>query len=694
MEIKINTLALRNFKGVREATFIFNGSNARIEGDNGTGKSTVFDAFTWLLFGKDHRGLDWTNFDLKPIDPKTKEPIHGLEYSVEAELSIDGTRTTLRRVVTEDWVKPRGSAEKVFKGHKQAFYINGVDTATKKAYDAAIAQWIDEGVFKMITNPHYFIDDQYTDWKARRKAILSLVGNAGQDTLQEKFADLISEMHGEPMEHFRKRIAAEKKANQGCLAEATANIAAWLKALPEEIDRKAIEAQLDEINKYRDTRVDSVRAKIADIDAGIADINKANQDRNDQISALHRKLTEIRLKQEDYIAGKLQEADKAIAGSKEEYSKADTDSWTASNELTHIDGQIKAAQQEAKTQQAFRDHDAEDLRELGALYTKVREKIFTWQTMDVCPTCGQPFPEGRIAAEREEAHRKFVEDQKKEMDSIVARATELKKAISEEDTLIQGKEDLVRGLKIKRDQVAARRDAAEARKTQLANVPGPDRDALEREARHEAGFLALVRQDHDTNAEIMRLSTEVVSIDDLMNSRRELEPQIQAAYDEAAAQSRALRDRLAEDAQRGRLLEMIAAEEKKEKTFADEIARLERLEFSATEYVKAEIESVEAAINSLFKVCRWKMFSPTIDGGLTEMCEVTSLDGVPYRSMNDAMRILCGMDVIRVFSEKSQVSAPIFVDNAESITRASFDTTAQVIRLVVCAGSPLTTINE
>lgn len=694
MEIRINTLTLLNFKGIRQATFIFNGSNARIEGENGTGKSTVFDAFTWLLFGKDHRGQDWTNFDLKPIDPETKEAIHGLEHSVEAELAIDGVKTTLRRVVTEDWVKPRGSAEKVLKGHKQSFFIDGIDTATKKAYDSAIAQWIDEGVFKMLTNPLFFIDDQYTDWKARRKAILGLLDNTAEDKLKDSFADLLAAMRGEPLEQFRKRVAAEKKANKDRLAEATANIAAWNKALPEEIDTAEVNARIAEIEADRDKRVAVIKADLANIDAGLADINEANRERNNQVSALHRKVTDLRLKQEAYIAGKLDEADKALAETKSAYALAESESWTAANELAHIDSQIKAAQQEAKTQQAFRDHDAEDLRELGTLYTKTRERVFTWQTMDVCPTCGQPFPKEKIAADEEEAHRKFVENQKKEMDSIVARATDIKKAIAEEDALIQGKEDLVRGLKIKRSEVAARKDASEARKAQLAKVQGPDRDALEREARRESGFLALVREEHDTNASILELSNEVVSVEGLLASRRELEPQIQAAIDEAADQTRALRDRLAEAAQRDRLLGMIEDEEARERTYADEVARLERLEFRAQEYVKAEIDAQEAAINALFKVCRWKMFAPTLDGGLTEMCEVTSPDGVPYRSMNDAQRILCGMDVIRVFSQRSGVSAPIFVDNAESVTRKSFDTAAQVIRLVVREGAPLTTINE
>lgn len=696
MEIRINTLTLRNFKGIRQATFIFNGSNARIEGENGTGKSTVFDAFTWLLFGKDHRGQDWTNFDLKPIDPETREAIHGLEHSVEAELTIDGVKTTLLRMVTEDWVKPRGSAEKVLKGHKQSFFIDGIDTATKKAYDSAIAQWINEGVFKMLTNPLFFIDDQYTDWKARRKAILGLLDNTAEDKLKDSFADLLAAMRGEPLEQFRKRVAADKKANKDRLAEATANIAAWNKALPEEIDTAEVNARIAEIEADRNKRVAVIKADIANIDAGLADINEANRERNNQVSALRRKLNEIRYQQDAYVSARLAEAAKAVSKTQEEYNKADIDARCLASELRQIDSQIKAAQGDVKTQKEFRDHDAEDLRELGTLYTKTRERMFTWQAMDVCPACGRPYPPERIEADKEEALRKFTEAQKAELQSIVAKATDLKRAITEEDGLIQGKEDLVRGLKIKRDETAARMDAAEAKMAQLSKSKeaGPSREAIEEEARREGGYLDLVREEAETNAEIARVSSEVVSVESLLLDRRELEPGVQAAFDEAADQTRALRDRLAEAAQRDRLLGMIEDEEERERTYADEVARLERLEFRAQEYVKAEVDAQEAAINALFKVCRWKMFAPTLDGGLTEMCEVTSPDGVPYRSMNDAQRILCGMDVIRVFSERSGVSAPIFVDNAESVTRKSFDTAAQVIRLVVREGTPLTTINE
>lgn len=73
MNIKIKSITLRNFKGLRDVSFDFDGRNATIIGDNGTGKTTIFDALTWVLFGKDSHNS--TDIDIKTIDA-TGEPMH------------------------------------------------------------------------------------------------------------------------------------------------------------------------------------------------------------------------------------------------------------------------------------------------------------------------------------------------------------------------------------------------------------------------------------------------------------------------------------------------------------------------------------------------------------------------------------------------------------------------------------------
>ena len=114
------------------------------------------------------------------------------------------------------------------------------------------------------------------------------------------------------------------------------------------------------------------------------------------------------------------------------------------------------------------------------------------------------------------------------------------------------------------------------------------------------------------------------------------------------------------------------------------------MEFDAAEYVREDISAVEGAINARFKIARFRMFDTLVNGDVVEDCTVMDANNVPYGSMNDAKRILVGMDVIAAFCEAYGVNAPIFVDNAESITVSRFDVTSQVIRLSVVKGADLT----
>lgn len=690
MNIRINRLELHNFKGIREAHFIFLGENARIEGENGAGKSTVFDAFVWLLFGKDHQGQDWTNFDLKTINPETREPYHGLDHWVEAELTIDGVKRTLRRLVNENWVKPRGETEKVLKGHNQQFFVDGVDTGTKNAYDACIHQWIDEGVFKLLTNPLYFIDDQYTDWKTRRKAILGLLEGGAEDGLQTEFADLLAEMRGEPMEQFKKRVAADKRANRKDLETATANIAAWQKALPEAVDAEALNFQIEQILSERDQELSRIQSKISTIDEGISNINSANKGKQAEIDAIWKQIYALRERMGKCISQAQNEAQKENAELQQNVSHARFEVQVAKGRLSEKDRQIKLAEEALEDLKRERTEEALRLADIGQEYNTVREKMFDANAQGVCPTCGQALPEEMLNAKAEE----FAEKRKAALQKLVDKASAKKEDIRKLDELIASKTEALEGLKGERLELAAKLQAAERVLGDFGEIQPVNLAEVEKTVRAGAEFRKMAIEELELQSQAKAAGEDTVSTSDLVADRKAAEAEaamIRRKYDEKV---RPVRDQLAVNGERERILKLIAEEEKREKAFADEVARLERLEFRASEYVKAEIDSQEGAINELFRVARWKMFDRTIDGGIVEMCEVTSEEGVPFRSMNDAKKILCGLDVIRVFSERYDCLAPIFVDNAESITKKTFDTEAQVIRLVVSEGAKLTMITE
>jgi len=65
--MKLQKLTIENFKCFKRFTLEPDGHNVSVYGDNAAGKTSIFDAITWLLFGKDSRGQ--ADFSIKPIDP-------------------------------------------------------------------------------------------------------------------------------------------------------------------------------------------------------------------------------------------------------------------------------------------------------------------------------------------------------------------------------------------------------------------------------------------------------------------------------------------------------------------------------------------------------------------------------------------------------------------------------------------------
>ena len=169
MNIKINSLRLQNFKGIKELEIDFKDKLTNIYGDNAVGKTTVFDAFCWLLWDKD--SLNRSQFEIKTLD-ENGQAIPMIDHSVEAVLNIDGVDTTFKKIYSEIWTKKRGQTQKEFTGHTTDYYINDVPIK-KKEYQDRIANVISEEQFKLLSNVQHF--NVNLDKKQRRDTLLSLI---------------------------------------------------------------------------------------------------------------------------------------------------------------------------------------------------------------------------------------------------------------------------------------------------------------------------------------------------------------------------------------------------------------------------------------------------------------------------------------------------------------------------------------
>ena len=172
------------------------------------GKTTLYDGFLWLLFGKD--SAERSKFKAKPFD-KDRNEILGKEPIVEAELMVDGQRILLKRELVEVWSKIKGRAEKERKSDKTKYYVNQVPCNTAKEFRSYIDALIDEDTFKLLTNPAAF---NSLDWTKRREVLLQLVDGVTDEEVIEKneeLSGLTNILDGRSVEEQKKIISAKKR---------------------------------------------------------------------------------------------------------------------------------------------------------------------------------------------------------------------------------------------------------------------------------------------------------------------------------------------------------------------------------------------------------------------------------------------------------------------------------------------------
>lgn len=687
MDIRIITLKIQNFKGIKDLTLDFGGVSANVVGDNGLGKSTIFDAFTWLLFGKDHRNTVQNKFEIVPIDPATGEQVHHLETLVEAELSTDGVKTTLRRVWRETWSRAKKETESKMTGHESLFFVNGVNVDTLANYDNYIHGLIDEKIFRLITDPLFFIGEN-TDKKARRETLFDLVGDAiDKSALRERFADIIAIMNGEDVVAFRKRIAAEKRQTKKDLAECDPAIAAYTDSLPEAEDYVSLEKEIAARTEKRDADIEALKAQIAEVDGWIADIRKADAAAVEKTSGDRRKISELQLKARALVDDALSviskdnyDRDAAIRAASLKVEQVKRKIADAELTLGNLNTSIAANEQE-------RAHIEQCVADIRAKIEAVKTRAFAYEGNTVCPACGQPLPEENIEQARKAALDQFTSANLAEIDRLKKSALSLQPRY---DTLGADAENLKTRVVLIEAELTKTRESLKAAEEEHATataVPVKETAGVEGSVKASPEYKAL-------EAEIAALQEKTdapasTDVSGLLAQRKEHESKIEAVRKEYDASVEPLKVRLARREEAARIKAKIDAKNEDKKRFTEHLAELEREEFDAAEYLRADIESTEGAINARFRLARFRMFDTLVNGDVVEDCTVLDTAGVPFGSMNDAKRILVGMDVIDAFCRAYGVNAPIFVDNAESITVSKFPVDSQVIRLSVVKGAKL-----
>ena len=244
--IQIDRLRLENFKCHRSLELDFSGQNVAIYGDNAAGKTSVYDALTWLLFGKDSAGNGEKNIEVKPLDAAGAVADHNAITAVEAALLVAGEPVTLRRTYREVWSTKRGSSVETFDGHTSEYYIDGVP-CKKNAFDSRICDIVPEDTFRLLTSVSYFAQDLH--WQKRRAVLFGIAGAMSDREIMatdSRFSQLSQTLGKMSLDDYRRKLAAERKQLTGVKTDIPARISECQKTIEDlqNIDYEGIKEQI------------------------------------------------------------------------------------------------------------------------------------------------------------------------------------------------------------------------------------------------------------------------------------------------------------------------------------------------------------------------------------------------------------------------------------------------------------------
>ena len=253
-DIKIKRLALENFKCHRNLVLDFNGGNASIYGDNATGKTSVYDALTWLLFGKDSHGNGEKNIEIKPLGEDGEVRDHNAITAVEAVLLVNGEEVTLRRTYQEVWSTKRGRGEATYDGNTSEYYVDGVP-CKKYAFAEKVESLVNEDTFRMLTSVSHF--PAAISWQERREVLFRVANVAGDREIMlndEKFFPLIEGMGKLSLEDYKKKLQSDKRAYVGAKTDIPARISECQKTIEDVdgMDFGAARAKIEALTVERD----------------------------------------------------------------------------------------------------------------------------------------------------------------------------------------------------------------------------------------------------------------------------------------------------------------------------------------------------------------------------------------------------------------------------------------------------------
>lgn len=685
MKIKLLKMHIQNFKGCKDREITF-GDRASIKGANATGKTTVFDAFTWMLFGKDSLGS--AKFDIRPLDADGNM-INNLEISVEASIRVNDEEYALKKTQKQVWRKKRGTDTTEFQGNVNEFEINGYPKSEKE-FKAFISGIIDENIFNLVTNPNAF---NALPWKEQREILMKFVGVMSDAeialTYGDKYSLLIPELKIASTDDILKKYTKAKNTLNKQMTEIPARI--------DELSKQMVTVDVGALEVQKAAKQAELKRVEDSLSGGTDILEKINEYKNRVIEEKF-KLSELQNNANAELDEKRRSARKSVNDADDKVTKTEREILDAEYlKEDYIKARDRAEADKTRYAEEWKEWKKKTFPEFEPLEEYVEPLPLTDKDL-TCPTCGQALPE-EVRKQRIADHEKRC---KKARDDYDARC-EVHKSKYEKD-----KAEFESNRKSNTADITEKgQKSADNVRAYQKRIDDQDKEisALKLRLECEKADLSKAKKD----LEVIPACADISDNADYIQAQetiRSLESQIEELWKETPdnAETEARRDAIRDEisdieaqikaADNTKVKERIAELEEEQKSIGQKIAEQERMIDLTEGFIRAKMNMISEKVNEKFKVVRFSLFENQINGGLKETCECT-VNGVPYSSLNNGHRIIAGLDIIRSLSELYGVSAPVFIDNSEAISEGNFpEMDTQIIHLIVTDDKELTVESE
>lgn len=678
-KIKLTRMVLENFKGIRKLDEKF-GERTDVMGANATGKTTIMDAFTWCLFGKDSQNRTDSgrgSFQVKTVDADGN-PIEKMDHGVELYFDIDGKPVVIKRCLKEEWVTKRGETEAKLSGNTTHYYWDGVEIREKDFSQRVAEVIIDSEKFKMLSNPGYFCS---LPWENQLMMLNEIIGTVTFEDISNGNAEWEAECEKFGIGGYTERRKAISQSKLKCQKEidsTTNNVTGIRSVMPDKPDTDELVKMKESITKEIDAMTEQMKGGDLAEQQFKADVQKMEIEINEMFDKLDAMKRKAEKKAEDeYDAANAEfKKMKDSAESLKRMIEVNTNSYSRqcvqdSRQIHTMDIDIEAQRKKidslrdewiARNAEQY-DGSKNDGELLCPLTNQPCDGASAKLHMhNACVKAMSAFNERKQADLAEMTKRGQM--MKAELDKMIERKNEVEAGQKK----FQGElDETIRELKGELADVEKKLEGISEVKmnpvTNTNDIPGYADlyDKLQKKINKKNEFIDGHKPGEST-----------ISSGDVVNKKLELEKINRELY----------KNETRKDCEA-----KIAECEARIKELAQQKADYEREEDLINEMNKARIAEMQRRCGGIFKVVSFKFVEKQMNGGEVDTC-CAMVNGVKYADVNNAAKINAGLDIINAMCGQYDISAPIFIDNAESVNEL-LATDGQTIRLVVTEDKPM-----